>query len=159
MRPEARVAVGVDSQPGYTWLALPAVEDGEPGWVGEWEQLSVAKDNDILERDPRPAVPDEPARPEAGPVVKRPFRIRLAGQVRDGTRVLYCFFDTEDQRWFRMAGGGVDPEAGIRLEVAPGSGQPLVTDLADGARYVLMPGEAGLERIGFEESFEVKDIE
>jgi hypothetical protein len=159
LRPDDPSPVPDDPEPGYRWLALPAIGLGKPAWIGGWKNLSVAKSDDNPEPVPAPVAPVEIETEKTAPEGEPPFRIRLVGQVLDGTRVLYCFFDTEDQRWFRMAGGGVDPEAGIRLETTPGDNQPLVTDLADGRRYILSPGEPVFKRLDPDFNAEAKGIE
>jgi hypothetical protein len=159
LRPGNPQPVPGDNERGYAWLALPAGDPRNNPWLGEWETLSVVE----IHGDPGPVAPPPVPAERPGAVGSadetRPFRIRLGGQVREGERVLYCFFDTDDQRWFRMAGDGVDTDAAIRLEVNAGDGKPLVTDLLDGSRYLLLAGEARLERIGFEESTELEELE
>lgn len=128
-------------------------------WMSGWRQLQEATHHDSTETQLRVPASGGTIPQGVATAPERPFRIRLTGQVRDGKKVLYCFFDTEDRRWFRMADGGVDPEARIRLELNSSGGQPLVTDLEDGTCYVLLASETRLQRAGFSENTEMENPE
>lgn len=136
-----------DREPGYRWLALPAgIHGRDPRFAG-WHGLDGATppdappgNRDVIHEPETTALDEDPP-----PV--QPFRIRLAGRIRDESEDLYCFFDTNEGRWFRLSEGAADLRAGVRLEVDPVNGRPVITNLSDGNRYVAKAGETRLEKI------------
>lgn len=128
---------------GIAWLALPIelATAGNP--LQGWSRFDPPV--------PAPAAPvadikDAPA-PAAMVVVPAAFPIEIHGQVGHGGAAVYCFFDTDQNSWFRMAPGDTDARRRLSLEPASaGDGLQLV-DLSSGRRYRVQPGRRQPELI------------
>jgi hypothetical protein len=143
---EAIVPEEPDPEPGYPWLALPAAINGRLPRFEAWHGLDVPVSPGAAREDESVHRPEVTTLPERPPIANS-FRIRLAGRIRDENEDLYCFFDTGEDRWFRMSEGAVDLRAGVRLEVDSRNGRPVLTNLADGTVYVAKAGEVTFEKV------------
>jgi hypothetical protein len=122
--------------PGLSWLAMPielaVMESPLRGWP------RVERET-VRELPPSSIV----AAPTPAPVDPEPeeFAIEVHGQVGHGDAVVYCFFDTNENVWFRMGPGDSDPGRKLSLEPVPGKDGLQLVDQANGRRYRVDPGQ------------------
>ena len=97
-----------------------------------WERLSCGEQTD----EP---VPDQSTVSIPDDVVTDPnvweYRLQLSGYLDRGADSLYCFFDAENKRWFRLSCGQYDSASGVKLEHTPAG--PLVVDTCYARTYLI----------------------
>ena len=124
---------------GWHFLSLPVTLVRERDALAGWESLDSKKEVSL----PAPLTDFDSTESEP---LRQSFRIQVYGTVDKGTVSVYCFFDTSNNRWFRLPVGGVDPEAGIALFAGDKDEQPVVMDVSSGDCYRMEPGEHELLR-------------
>jgi hypothetical protein len=132
---------GIARAPGIAWLSLPVELVHPDNTMQGWARLaSLRPASAMADKDPEPPAWIDPPLPAfAEPP---PFRIQVHGHVGEGDSILYCFFDTLQRRWFRLAAGEEDPGAGIALTRPSGDAAPRIIDLTDGRLYSLTSGRS-----------------
>lgn len=121
------------SEYGYRSLSLPLTLGVTPDWLAGWEGFdcedSPMKDSIGLSDVPDSVDPDieEPEESE--------FRMRLYGYLGESPDVMYCFFDTDKNRWVRLLNGETDKNSQISL--VDSSAGPILLDLSDGNSYTI----------------------
>jgi hypothetical protein len=118
---------------GLAPLALPTECTSGHDPLRDWKAFP-----EVTASPPRLPPVEEPCPPD-NPPVEDSCRIRVYGRVTEGSQRVYCFFDTKDNRWFRLPEGEKDPAAGILL-VAGKDEAPSLLDLATGYRYRIGEG-------------------
>jgi hypothetical protein len=126
--------------PGWGILALPLSLARKVEPLDGWEALEAAPAFQQASVEITAAEAVVPADPVSKPATGV-FRIRLHGVVDSDDRPLYCFFDTEKQRWFRLAAGEADDDSGVILEPASRDGHLRLRDLRSGRRFRLANGQ------------------
>jgi hypothetical protein len=121
---------------GWSWLALPIelalAENPLQGWpIYSLEEQPVAP---LLGA----AAPLEIA--YASPAAAS-LPIEVHGHVGQGSTAVYCFFDTNTNKWFRMSPGDVDAVRRLALRTDPDEGIPHLVELSSGKRYRIRPGK------------------
>jgi len=118
---------------GWRHLSLPIELLPMQDLLRGWDYFSC---NDFVIHDPETVamadhihslVTDDPRLPE--------MRIQLAGFIDQGLNTLYCFFDTENNRWLRLSCGSSDQRSGFMIEESPAG--PLLVDVNNAARYLI----------------------
>lgn len=123
-----------ERSPGIVCLALPSGLGHSRDPLADWELLEAKH----MDTGPVICV-QELAEFDPEPVRDSPINVELHGQAGQGDSVVYCFFDTETKRWFRLSPGGVDTARKLALKTTANNELHLV-DLSDGTRYAFLPG-------------------
>jgi hypothetical protein len=121
----------VPAEAGYRSLSLPCTLGVSPDWLAGWEHF-YCEDAPIEESielsDMAVSFDTNIQRSEVSE-----FRIRLFGYLGENPEVMYCFFDTANNRWVRLLNGQTDEASQISL--VDSSSGAILMDLSDGNSY------------------------
>lgn len=123
----------VPSEYGYRSLSLPRTLGVSPDWLAGWECFDC-EDSPMKESIELSDVADFVDPDIENPEVSE-FRIRLYGYLGESPEVMYCFFDTVNNRWVRLLNGETDYDSQISL--VDSSAGSILLDLSDGNSYTI----------------------
>ena len=123
----------VPSEYGFRSLSLPRTLGVAPDWLAGWEGFDCT-DSPMKELIELPDLSDFVDPDNENPEVSE-FRIRLFGYLGESPEVMYCFFDTDNNRWVRLLNGETDEDSQISL--VDSSVGPILMDLSDGHSYTI----------------------
>ncbi|NDV62714.1 hypothetical protein G0Q06_09655 [Puniceicoccales bacterium CK1056] len=125
----------VDSPVGWACLALPATMVSVERPLRGWESLQPR----VISASP---VHPVATLPDPDPIlhVDTAIPIELHGHVGHGESVVYFFLDTENNKWFRLSPGEVDPDRKLALQSGDGEALRMV-NLSTGSQYMISPGQ------------------
>ena len=119
-------------------LSLPIPVAGESTVLAGWDDLCLPAAEAVLSE----SFPDTPGAfsPPGDPLPEgsgdEPFHVEFHGYLDEGNLKVYCFFDTKNNRWFRLSVGQLDDTSGIRLERSSDADIPFIVNTRNGCRYV-----------------------
>jgi hypothetical protein len=118
---------------GYRSLSLPHTLGVSHDWLAGWEGFDC--EDSPVEKSTELSDMSEFIDPDVRNPEVSEFRIRLFGYLGESPEVMYCFFDTENDRWVRLLNGETDEDSQISL--VDSLAGPIVLDLSDGNSYTV----------------------
>ncbi len=123
----------VPSEYGYPSLSLPRTLGVSHDWLAGWEGFDC-EDSPMKESIELSDVVEFIDPDIENPEVSE-FRIQLFGYLGESPEVMYCFFDTDNNRWVRLLNGETDEDSQISL--VDSSTGPIILDLSNGNSYII----------------------
>ncbi|MEX0322541.1 MAG: hypothetical protein AB3N63_10310 [Puniceicoccaceae bacterium] len=131
-----------------SFLALPLPPAGEVDWVSSWAIMDPPEGSQLIKRMDNTLAADSMPIPDLE--IEEGTFVSFFGYIEENDARIYCLYDEQDQRWFRLPVGQVDEVSQLKAEWSAEDGVACLLNLKTGVRYRVKPGERELERVAFD---------
>jgi len=121
-----------------SWLSMPAGLGRTVQPLNYWSMYARYEWDHKEASDVEPAThPEETAVHGPLPSMDPPGRIQIYGLVSEGDRPVYCFYDSNQEHWFRLAVGELDTVSGFHLVENSINAEIHLMEVESGKRFLI----------------------